>query len=155
MKIVIETQIMENYGAHDWDGEGECPQYWKAKGGETYVITGVTVAQAQDPDFWAAAEAQCVESNESWQEYIIGSELIDDIDPIPGDAEWLKLFPPVVLQLKDGVWLGERRRMFGWADAGKPVGEIQRWVNRESQMLSYILADGSEITYAEWRAQVA
>jgi hypothetical protein len=27
---------MENYGAHDWDGEGECPQYWKFKGGEDY-----------------------------------------------------------------------------------------------------------------------
>jgi hypothetical protein len=34
--IVISTQIHENYGAHDWDGKGECPQYWKAKGGEEY-----------------------------------------------------------------------------------------------------------------------
>ena len=31
--LVIRTQIHENYGAHDWDGTGECPQYWKAKGG--------------------------------------------------------------------------------------------------------------------------
>ena len=38
--IVIETQVRENYGAHDWDGEGECPQYWKSKGGYTYVIEG-------------------------------------------------------------------------------------------------------------------
>lgn len=34
--IVISTQIHENYGAHDWDGEGQCPQYWKAKGGDEY-----------------------------------------------------------------------------------------------------------------------
>jgi hypothetical protein len=27
---------MENYGAHDWDGEGECPQHWKFKGGEDF-----------------------------------------------------------------------------------------------------------------------
>jgi hypothetical protein len=36
MKLMIQTQIQENYGAHDWDGEGECPQYWKFKGGNDY-----------------------------------------------------------------------------------------------------------------------
>jgi hypothetical protein len=41
MMLVIDTQYMENYGAHDWDGEGECPQYWKMKGGEEYMITGI------------------------------------------------------------------------------------------------------------------
>ena len=41
MMLVITTQIHENYGAHDWSGEGECPQYWKAKGGHEYKITGV------------------------------------------------------------------------------------------------------------------
>ena len=37
-KLLITTQYMENYGAHDWDGTGECPQYWKSKGGNDYVI---------------------------------------------------------------------------------------------------------------------
>jgi hypothetical protein len=41
MMIAIDTQYRENYGAHDWDGEGECPQYWKSKGGSTYKILGV------------------------------------------------------------------------------------------------------------------
>ena len=36
MKLHIVTQYMENYGAHDWDGKGECPQYWKFKGGEDF-----------------------------------------------------------------------------------------------------------------------
>ena len=36
MKLHIQTQYMENYGAHDWDGLGECPQRWKFKGGEDY-----------------------------------------------------------------------------------------------------------------------
>ena len=36
MKLVIRTQFQENYGAHDWDGEGSCPQYWKFKGGEDF-----------------------------------------------------------------------------------------------------------------------
>lgn len=41
MMLVIDTQYKENYGAHDWDGTGECPQYWKFKGGSSYKITGV------------------------------------------------------------------------------------------------------------------
>jgi len=38
MKLLISTQVYENYGAHDWEGEGPCPQYWKAKGGSEYVV---------------------------------------------------------------------------------------------------------------------
>lgn len=41
MQIILLTQYRENYGAHDWDGKGECPQYWKNKGGDCYVITDV------------------------------------------------------------------------------------------------------------------
>jgi hypothetical protein len=41
MMLVIDTQYMENYGAHDWDGKGECPQYWKAKGGSEFKVTGI------------------------------------------------------------------------------------------------------------------
>ena len=40
--LVIYTQYKENYGAHDWDGKGEAPQYWKNKGGSTYVYEEVT-----------------------------------------------------------------------------------------------------------------
>lgn len=36
--IYATGQFMENYGAHDWDGEGECPQYWKCKGSERVVM---------------------------------------------------------------------------------------------------------------------
>ena len=42
MILAIDTQYRENYGAHDWDGEGECPQHWKSKGGSTYLVTGAS-----------------------------------------------------------------------------------------------------------------
>ena len=51
MKAVIQTQFLENYGAHDWDGEGECPQRWKPKGGDTYIID-MTIRQNMDIEFW-------------------------------------------------------------------------------------------------------
>ena len=38
MKLLINTQYMENYGAHAWDGQGECPQHWKPKGGQDYFL---------------------------------------------------------------------------------------------------------------------
>lgn len=36
MKLMLTTQIQENYGVHDWDGKGAVPQYWKFKGGNDY-----------------------------------------------------------------------------------------------------------------------
>lgn len=39
MKLFINCQYMENYGVHDWDGKGECPQYWKFKGGEDFFLS--------------------------------------------------------------------------------------------------------------------
>lgn len=38
--LVVDTQYMENYGAHGWDGIGECPQHWKMKGGSSFKIVG-------------------------------------------------------------------------------------------------------------------
>jgi hypothetical protein len=37
-RVIVATQYYENYGAHDWDGQGECPQYWKAKGGSDFIV---------------------------------------------------------------------------------------------------------------------
>jgi len=47
LKLLITTQVYENYGAHDWDGVGECPQYWKAKGGSDYVVKNINVNRSR------------------------------------------------------------------------------------------------------------
>ena len=41
MKLYIETQVYENYGSHDWNGVGQCPQYWKAKGSNDYMVKDI------------------------------------------------------------------------------------------------------------------
>lgn len=73
----IYTQIIENYGAHDWDGEGECPQYWKKKGGNTYLLT-------DEVDPIALAKA-ITRKDEYFSEFVIGVEEVenwfDGIDP--------------------------------------------------------------------------
>jgi hypothetical protein len=80
MQLLITTQIQENYGAHDWDGEGECPQYWKFKGGQDYKFDlGSTVRNAE-------ALAELVEhfrgkidhDSVGYREYIIGWDVVED-----------------------------------------------------------------------------
>jgi len=77
--LVIQTQHKENYGAHDWDGKGECPQYWKFKGGNTYFVTGLTgkqinkIAQHGIPTLSKLIESK----NEMFEEYILDWEIRD------------------------------------------------------------------------------
>src|SRR6056300_77295 len=89
MKLVIITQFRENYGAHDWDGKGLCPQYWKCKGGSTYVVD-VNLDEAQDPGFYAEVGRCIAHRSDYSEEYIIGETLVDDIDFKESDhvEEW-------------------------------------------------------------------
>jgi hypothetical protein len=76
MKLHIITQYMENYGAHDWDGEGECPQYWKMKGGEDYFILNV---DADEADAAIAQVRDDIEWNDiGSRQYIIGYGIVAD-----------------------------------------------------------------------------
>ena len=73
MILAIDTQYRENYGAHDWDGEGECPQYWKSKGGSTYLVTG-----ASHQDAINELTALINYKNEASEEYVIAVHLEED-----------------------------------------------------------------------------
>ena len=79
MKAIIQTQHMENYGAHDWDGVGECPQYWKPKFGNTYIFH-CTVEDNMNPEWWARVEAACTSKSNFFEEYSVGETVVDDID---------------------------------------------------------------------------
>jgi len=79
-KLVIHTQHKENYGAHDWDGKGECPQYWKFKGGNTYVVRDLSSAHINKiADQGIPTLTKLIESkSEYFEEYILGWEIMDD-----------------------------------------------------------------------------
>jgi hypothetical protein len=77
MKLHITTQCMENYGAHDWDGEGECPQYWKFKGGNDYMVANVDECDMIDVIVDRLRnQIEC--DNEGFREYIIGYGVVAD-----------------------------------------------------------------------------
>ena len=74
-KLLITTQIQENYGAHDWDGVGECPQYWKAKGGNDYVVKKFKDLNAVTETVMALrGQIEC--DNEGFRETIINFEVV-------------------------------------------------------------------------------
>ena len=75
-KLLITTQVYENYGAHDWDGEGECPQYWKAKGGNDYVVKKVNVNKVTETVM--GVRGQIEQDNDGFRESIIGWEIVAD-----------------------------------------------------------------------------
>ena len=77
--VVIATQFRENYGAHDWDGEGYCPQHWKCKGGDTYFINA-SAADIADTQWWVYVERCINHSSEYSEEYIISESVVDLID---------------------------------------------------------------------------
>jgi hypothetical protein len=77
---MITTQIQENYGAHDWDGAGECPQYWKFKGGNDYSYS--LGSHLRNPEALAelvqALRGQIECDNEGFREYILGWSVESD-----------------------------------------------------------------------------
>ena len=75
MKLLITTQVYENYGAHDWDGVGECPSYWKAKGGSDYVIKQF---KGDPTTAVMALRGQIEQDNDAYRESIINWEVVAD-----------------------------------------------------------------------------
>ena len=80
MKLLITTQTQENYGAHDWDGEGACPQYWKFKGGEDYFYQ---LGNAMPSDEHIAELVNHLRSRVEWSDegsrsYIVSYGIVED-----------------------------------------------------------------------------
>ena len=83
-KLLISTQVYENYGAHDWEGVGECPQYWKFKGGDEIIVEVDGFRFMND---MAGRKAEMIvdsmrskieHKSEYSEEYIIGWEFVED-----------------------------------------------------------------------------
>lgn len=153
MKIVFQTQIRENYGAHDWDGQGECPQYWKYKGGNTYVVN-CDLNQAMDKAFWERASNAVTEDGDYFEEYVISSELIDDIDYVESNhvREWDA--PYYIREIDGGFQVNrtEKNDSMGYMRseiAKKYETYFIRNNQREDYQSSFEMINGQIIPYSE------
>ena len=77
MLLVIQTQNEENYGAHDWDGTGACPQYWKMKGGQEYKVINIPLEGSIDAVV-EMVRGDIEINNEGYRSYIIGYGVEND-----------------------------------------------------------------------------
>ena len=75
-KLLITTQVYENYGAHDWDGVGECPDYWKAKGGSDYFVKNININDAKA--IFERVKPQVTVDSHYYRESVIGWEVVAD-----------------------------------------------------------------------------
>ena len=73
MKLVIQTQVRENYGDSD-------KPYWKFKGGSTYVVPNLTPAQAArvQEDGIPTLRSLIESRNPMFEEYILGFNIVED-----------------------------------------------------------------------------
>lgn len=159
MKLVIYTQYMENYGAHDWDGKGSCPQYWKMKGGNTYVVENLTPAQCRK-----AVESGCptlrslIEySNDGSREYVVGVTVLEDKEKV-GD-EWET---PVKLSYENGAWVArEQLENDEYACMNHKIARcVKSWImltggDRRDYTAIYTLKTGETGTWEDLAKRVA
>jgi len=101
-KLLITTQVYENYGAHDWDGQGECPQYWKPKGGGDYVVLNIDVSRVDE--LMLAVWNKVEHASEYYRETILGHQVVADDYLTEFERDQLEYegkiqFPAQVLQL--------------------------------------------------------
>lgn len=140
IRVVIQTQYLENYGAHDWDGEGYAPQHWKPKGGSTYIVVA-SPAEIQCDKFWQSLQACIAHESEYSREYIISESIVDAIDFNESDhvEEWEE---PIHVAMVDGNMhcLRERKDFLTL----QPVGQ-QKWVQHPS-------GESTESSYEEYAA---
>lgn len=149
IRIVFATQYLENYGAHDWDGEGKCPQRWKPKGGATYVVP-CTPAQLADVEWYNAVENGIAKRNDYEQEYIIDVQVVDTVDYVESDYVEFWEAPIFVHVSIGGDLLMEQSNL----NFDNEVVGVRRWVqNAEEGMIGSTTLQEFDPVTVEWRQQ--
>ena len=147
MKIVIQTQIRENYGDAD-------KPYWKFKGGNTYLILGLTPGQIEAvTERGIPTLTKLIESfNEGFEEYVLGFNIVEDnaVTHEPRES-------PFSLAWEGGRWLARRTTENG--EYGFMRKEIEAKTEQYDMLMggeranytcSYVMRDGGrELTYEQ------
>ena len=158
MKLVIYTQVEENYGVFDWDGKGSCPQYWKPKGGETYVVRNLTERQAEriEKKGIPTLALLLTQSNDGFREYVNGWTLLQDDDYECEDWE-----TPIYLTYNTiaKAWKAVRYQKNDGCFVKGIVEKIDRWTlapngEQTHYMCYYRLTDGSFAPYDELNQRI-
>ena len=103
-KLHIQTQDQENYGAHDWDGEGECPQYWKFKGGEDFFIPKFKGGEEAATMAVMALRSQIEDDNQYFRRQIIGWSIVANDYMTEFEKSQLEYEGKITYKAKELAW---------------------------------------------------
>lgn len=148
IRVVFQTQFLENYGAHCWDGEGECPQRWKPKGGSTYIVS----ASAEDiamSSWWDTVERAIEKSNDYEREYILDHKIVDAIDFVESDHIDFWESATKITVAAGGDLLVEQESL----NFQNQVCGIRRWVQNSSGASFGATYQKFDPVTIEWRLQ--
>ena len=154
MKLVIQTQVRENYAAHEgFTGE----YYWKCKGGNVYVVPHLSDANVNRivengiPNLTKIVE----ENNDYYQEYILNWEIVGD-----DEIRWDEWETPTILEFSNELGWVARRDIINDPEYGYMRSDIacktESWVVLEGNLRKegsytcfYEMKDGSILSYEE------
>jgi hypothetical protein len=102
-KLHIYTQDQENYGAHDWDGEGACPQYWKFKGGQDFFVKGIKNDEEATMAVMAL-RSQIEEDNQYFRRQIIGWSIVPNDYMTDFEKSQLEYEGKITYKAKELAW---------------------------------------------------
>jgi hypothetical protein len=104
MKLLITTQVYENYA---WNEDGSIGKgddaYWKAKGGDEYVVTGI----------WDEEEAVTAvmvlrkdieKDTDYYREQVIDWQLLDNEELTPFEQDQMEYEGRIVYPAKELTW---------------------------------------------------
>ena len=156
MKLVINTQYRENYAAHNEDFvEGVSQDYWKFKGGTTFIVEGLTsvminkIAQNGIPELTKLVSY----SNSASEEYIIDWSIEEDDHKVC--EEWETPIS-LVFDREHQEWTANKvtnNDEFGYMRSEIKI-KTEKWTMLEGQerdeyTSQFLMADGQILSYAE------
>lgn len=115
-QIAIAGQYMENYGIHDWDGEGDCPQFWKPKHGSALVLVDcvaeadLAFVAAQLYDRLDAFSWNEMGSSMSYDSFVVYPSGIGELDKIPLDYQDID-YVTTISRAAASEFLANRKRL--------------------------------------------
>lgn len=96
MKVFVFTQVYENYG-------DAAQPYWKAKGGDEYVITGIWDEEEATVAVMALRD-QIEKANDYMTETIVDYQLADEDELTPFEQSQLEYEGRIVYPAKELTW---------------------------------------------------
>jgi len=149
MKAVIQTQQKENYGAHDWDGKGECPEYWKFKGGNVFILDLQLEDAIEGIDLFHKFERAVNFADEYYEEYVLSHKFIKDEAFVESDhmEHWESA---IYVDVVDGAFKCERNSL----NYQSEVCAVRRWTLDPSGIqLDHSYEEIEEPVVEEWRVK--